>query len=192
MPYTLLGSVLPFLSLTGVPARMSVIVVLAAAILSAFALRELFAQFPQRRLITFGLLAVVMFEMLPAPMPTTAAVVPDYVTALARLPNEGGVLNLVKTRAGSLLYYQTIHGKPIAFGYVARIPASVAAQDDELSATVVANDYANLWGVYRMRYIVTSDVLTVRADQPYMTLELLYAREGVKIYRLGCTCENGK
>ena len=190
MPYTLLGYLLPFLSLSGVPARMTVMVVLSASVLSAFALRDLLGRFPRTRLVTLGLLAVILFELLPAPLPALRIDVPDYVTTLAGLPDDGGVLNLVKTKPGLQLVYQTIHGKPIAFGYLARLPASVAAQDEDLSATIADQDYARLLATDRIRYIITSDPLPARPDQPYISVRLLYSLKGVRIYRLGCTCES--
>ena len=191
MPYTLLGHVLPFLGMSGVPARMSAMVVLGAAILSAFALREVWRRSPRRRLITLGLLAITVFEALPAPIVTTTVQIPDYVKALAALPNDGGVLDLLKTGAGLQLYYQTIHDKPIAFGYLARLPSSVSIDDGELATVFGAHDYAQLWGVYHIRYILTPEALPIRADQSYMLLTLLYDRDGTMIYRLSCGCELG-
>ncbi len=190
MPYWLLGRVLPFLNLSGVPARMTVMVVLSTAIMSAFALRDLLFGSQRTRLLTLGLLAVVLFQTLPAPLATVTNDVPDYVTALAKLPDDGGgVLNLVKARSGRLLYYQTVYNKPMAFGYVARLPASVTKKDADLSNAIAANDYAALWDTYRIRYIVISDSLPASVAQPDFTLVPVYDKKGVMIYRLGCVCE---
>ncbi len=195
MPYTLLGRLLPFLDLSGVPARMTAMVALAAAVLSAFALQRLWAQFPRRRFVTLALLAVLLFESLPAPIVTTTVAVPGYVTALAALPNDGGVLDLlkpdqVKLGMGLQLYYQTIHGKPITTGYLARLPSSVAATEWPLSLAVAAHDYAKLWGTYQIRYILSSDPLPARPDQPYISLALIYDHPDARIYRLSCLCES--
>ncbi len=192
MPYTLLGHALPFLAMSGVPARMSAMVVLGTAILSAFALRELWRRFPRRQLLTLGLLGIIVFEALPAPIVTTTIQVPDYVKVLAGLPNDGGVLDLLKTGAGFQLYYQTIHDKPISFGYLARLPSSVFIDDGELATAFGAHDYAQLWGLYHIRYVLTPDALPRRADQPYMLLTLLYDKDGTMIYRLSCACELGR
>jgi hypothetical protein len=42
------------------------------------------------------------------------------------------------------LYYQTLHGRPLAFGYVSRLPASVAARDSALVDLVRARHYGAL------------------------------------------------
>ncbi len=189
MPYTLLGKALPFLGLSGVPARMTVMVIIAASVLTAFALRELSTRLSWRRgLVVLLLLAVILFETIPAPIVTTAADAPPYVTVLAALP-DGGVLDLLKTGAGFQLYYQTIHQKPISFGYLARLPSSVFAGDESLALAYANMNYAQLWGVFHIRYILTHKELLARADQPYMSVSLLYDGPDARIYRLGCACE---
>ncbi len=188
MPYALLGRLLPFLNVSGVPARMAEMVIISAAILSAFALKELSAHFPQRRWAVAGLLGLMVFQMLPAPIVTTTVDVPPYVKVLASLP-DGGVLDLLKTPAGFQLYYQTIHHKPISFGYLARLPSSVFAGDERLAAAYGSKDYAQLWGVFHVRYILTEQALSARADQPYMLVSLLYSSPHARIYRLACSCE---
>jgi hypothetical protein len=55
------------------------------------------------------------------------------------------------------LLYQTVHQKPLAFGYVSRVPQSVVAKDDALGAVIAEEDYAQLWSKYQLRYIVTED-----------------------------------
>ncbi len=188
MPYVLLGRLLPFMSLSGVPARMTVMVIISAAVLTAFALKALPVHFPKRRWVVAALIGLMVFETLPAPIVTTTVQVPAYVTALASLPY-GGVLDLLKTQAGYQLYYQTIHHKPISFGYLARLPSSVFAGDERLAAAYGSMDYAQLWGLFHVRYILTQEILSTRADQPYMTVSLLYGGHDARIYRLGCSCE---
>ncbi len=184
MPYSLLGRILPFLSLSGVPARMTVMVTLSACVLTGFALRELFAGTRAKKLIAFALLAIALFEIIPAPMPATSLNVPDYILALRALPNDGGVLDLVKTKPSVELYYQTIHKKPIAFGYLARLPDSVVAQDERLSQAIGAWDYAKLRKVYEIGYIVSNNPLPAPAPGLLVTIQLLYEQKGIRIYRL--------
>ncbi len=189
MPYTLLGRALPFLSLSGVPARMTVMIIIAASVLTAFALRELSVHLSRRTvLVLLLLLGVTVFETIPAPLVPTTAEVPRYVTVLTSLP-DGGTLDLLKTGAGYQLYYQTIHHKPISFGYLARLPSSVLAGDKALALAYGDMNYAQLWGMFHIRYILTHKVLSARADQPYMSVSLLYEGSDAKIYRLGCACE---
>ncbi len=189
MPYELLGRLLPFLSLSGVPVRMGVMLILSAAVLSAFVLRDLFAAWPRRGFWTACLLAIIVFQSLPARFNTTRAPTPGWVTALSKLPGDGGVVDLTKLPKGLPLYYQTIHHKPMAFGYLARLPASVDAADQELSGAIAASDYSRLASAYHIRYIVAEDPLPAPADQPGVSLTVAYHAQGVWIYRLSCLCE---
>ena len=189
MPYTLLGWIFPFLSLSGVPVRMMVIVILSASILSAFGFKELFRHLPHRLPFLLLLLGLLLFQSIPSPLPTTHINTPGYITALMKLPDSGGILDLATPGQSLSLYYQTIHGKPIAFGYVSRLPTSVVNADELLSQTIEAKDYARLWDTYHIRYIVTPLTLQARNDQPFIKLAIIYQDQSAKIYRLGCTCE---
>jgi len=81
-----------------------------------------------------------------------------------------------------------VHRKPLVFGYVARTPSSVAEKDKGLNRAINRGNYAALWDVYRVRYIVTRDV--IEYDNPYVSVELVYQDDEVNIYRLECKCEN--
>ena len=192
MPYTLMVNVLPFLKLTGVPVRMMVMVIFGASILSAIGFRELFRQFPQKKTFTLILLGVLLFETLPKPLPATRIEVPDYITALAGFPNDGGVIDLVTNDVTLPLYYQTIHGKPITFGYVARLPTSVQVKEWELTKAIYNRDYGKLWDVYHIRYIITHDVLQAEPGDPYISINTVYDHDDIRIYRIGCVCEGNK
>ncbi len=192
MPYTLLVDVFPFLKLSGVPVRMMVMVTLGASVLSAVGFRELLGKSTSRLIGISVLLALLIFETLPKPLPATEVVVPDYVKALAALPNNNGVLDEVTNNLGLELFYQTVHMKPIAFGYVSRLPTSVNQEEDGLKAAVDNKNYEKLWSVYHIRYIVTHDFINSSNVAPYITIELVYDKSDVRIYRIGCVCENGK
>ncbi|MGA2489621.1 MAG: hypothetical protein ABSF99_05475, partial [Anaerolineales bacterium] len=189
MPYTLMVKVLPFLGLSGMPVRMVVMVIFGASVLSAIGFRELFRQFPHKKFFTLLLLAVLLFETLQKPLPATRIEVPDYITALVSLPNDGGVIDLVTNNEFLTLYYQTIHGKPITGGYISRIPTSVYDEGHALSKSINNQDYGKLWVTYHIRYIITHDTLQAQAAQPYITIEAVYDHNDIRIYRIGCECE---
>jgi hypothetical protein len=189
MPYTLLETIFPILKLSGVPVRMMVMVILSTSVLSAIGFQELFQNFPRRKIFTFALLGILLFETLPKPLSTTKIEVPDYITALTALPNDGGVVDLVTNGPDLPLYYQTFHGKPIAFGYVSRLPTSVSNKDDALTLAIKNRDYGELWGTYHIRYFITHDNLLVQPNETYISLEKVYDRDNIKIYRIGCGCE---
>lgn len=189
MPYTLLIKGLPFMKLSGLPVRMMIMVIFGASILSAIGFNDLFRQFSKNKIFIFVLLGVLLFETLPRPLPATRLVAPDYITALARLPDDGGVVDLVTNNLTLPLYYQTIHGKPIAFGYVSRLPTSVELKDVTLKKTISNQDFGILWGTYHIRYIITHGSLQTKADEPYIFVKTVYNQDNIRIYRIGCVCE---
>jgi hypothetical protein len=187
MPYAVMEKALPFLKLSGVPARMVVRVVLSASVLSAMAVKILIRNFP-RHIVFASLVIVLLFvEYLPAPLPFTSTDMPDYVTALEELPNDGGVLDLAAPTKHLHLYYQTRHRKPLVFGYVARTPSSVAEKEKGIIRAINRGEYVRLWDEYEVRYIVTESI--IEYENPFVAVELVYQDEGVYIYRLKCACE---
>ncbi len=187
MPYTLLETILPFMKLSGVPVRMVVMVTLSASVLCAMAI-ALLMRTARGRLFAFLLVALLVIEYLPGALPATPMGVLNYVTALADLPDNGGVLDLAAPTKYLQLYYQAAHRKPMAFGYVARTPSSVAEKEKGLNRAINRGEYATLWDAYRIRYIATADV--IEYDNPYVSVELIYRDEETNIYRLECKCEN--
>lgn len=188
MPYTLMENILPFLKLSGVPIRMVVMVTLSASVLGAMAITELKKT---KRGIAFAFLltALLAVEYLPAPLPATSPQVPEYVRALAKLPEDGGVLDLAAPTKYLQLYYQTQHGKPMAFGYLARTPSSVIEKERGLNRAINREDYVALWDVYHIRYLVTRDA--IEFEDPFVSLELVHQDAEVNIYRLECKCDSG-
>jgi hypothetical protein len=190
MPYTLFVYVLPFLRISGLPVRMSVMIILGASVIAAIAFRELLKQFSKYKFLILALLAVLLVETLPAPIKGTKIEVPKYVTFLASLPNDGGVADLVAGDPGLLLYYQTVHQKPIVFGYVSRLPESIFKQDKVLSKTIQNRDYCQLWNTYHIRYLITFDIIQTEDLQPNIIIQDVYTEGDLRIYRIGCECEN--
>lgn len=189
MPYTLLEKLLPFLKLSGVPVRMVMMVTLSASVLCAMAI-SLLMKSPRGRVFAFLLVGLLVVEYLPGSLPATPTGFPNYVTALADLPDDGGALDLAAPTKYLQLYYQTAHHKPMAFGYVARTPSSVAEMEKGLNRAINRGEYATLWNTYRIRYIVTRDL--IEYDNPYVSVELVYRDGETNIYRLECKCENGE
>lgn len=134
MPYELLATLVPPLKLSGAAARFFVMTHLAAGVLLALAfplLRERVLSGRVRAVLAVALLA---FEHWPAPLPLTRIPVPPYVRAVAAAPGTGGVIDLVNRRT-HILYFQTIHEKPIALGYIARFPLSTITKGGPIMAT---------------------------------------------------------
>ena len=189
MPYTILEKTLPFLKLSGVPARMVVMVTLTASVLSAMAFTAI-QNSPRKTLFSSLILALLFIEYLPTRLPSTSTEYPKYVSVLADLPNDGGVLDLSAPNKYSQVYYQTIHQKPMAFGYVARTPSSLLEKEKDLVRAINRKDYVTLWDTYHIRYIVTNE--TIEYENPFLTMEAVYQDGDVNIYRLECSCQNGE
>ncbi len=181
LPYSWLEAALPPMKISGVPVRMMVMVTLSAAVLSAMGFKLLFQQSRGTRLLAALLLAVLLVEYLPQPIPSSRVVIPPYVYALAQLPNNGGILDTV-AEGTLLLYYQTIHEKPVALGYIARLPKSVADRDNGIYLYKDSRDYAKLVSDYSIRYLVTKAGDEAAAGMP--GARLLYEDSRVEIYDL--------
>lgn len=189
MPYTLMEKILPFLKLSGVPIRMVVMVTLSASVLGAMAVAVM-AKTSRGRIFAFLIVALLFVEYLPKSLPATTTDIPDYVTALAELPDDGGVLDQAAPTKYLQLYYQTQHRKPMVFGYLARTPSSVVEKEKGLNRAINRGNLTALYDTYHIRYIVTRDA--IEYEDAYVSVELVYQDDEVNIYRLECKCDNGE
>jgi hypothetical protein len=132
LPEVLLRYV-PIVANARIPGRAMVMVYLSLAVLVATALASHRAG--RAALVLLGSLVVADFFW--APIPLHALDRPLVYEQLATMP-DGAVLDLpfgvrdgfgeIGALADRALYYQTIHGKPIAGGFAARLPESVKGQ----------------------------------------------------------------
>jgi hypothetical protein len=156
LPYAVLWLVFPPWRLAGVPVRMMVMVQLASAVMASAGWQALMASPHRRRLaIASALLVAITIEYLPYPLPVTSRAVPSYVTALEGLP-EGAVIDLA-SNGPQALYYQTVHGKPIAFGYISRTPTSVDQADMALAGLITSGSWDRAALDHGFRYVVKRD-----------------------------------
>jgi hypothetical protein len=190
LPYGLLEAVFPPLKLSGAPVRMMVMVMLCSAVICAMGFKMLFRESPGKRWLVLLLLVLLLLEYLPKPIPASQPPVPPYVRILKTLPDDGGIIDMF-SRPTLALYLQTIHEKPVAFGYVARIPTSVREEEHRIKQLVRDNDYRTLFCGYRFKYLVTHAIEEVTQDGP--SLGLVYQDSKVAIYDLepGALCANG-
>ncbi len=167
LPYAVVEHLIPPLRLSGTPIRMMVMVTLGAAVVVSMVLGRLDLARPGSRLALIGFAAVLVIEMWPGHLPNNPAVVPEYVSALRALPSTGAVLDVAAAQPSWPLYDQTIHGKPIAFGYVSRLPSSVARQDAAVEAAVRGGRFSVLCDRFRIRYYVTPFGKPMRGDERF-------------------------
>lgn len=153
MPYTLLQTLFPPLKLSGCPVRMMVMVMLSASVICAMGFEMLF-QNQRTRWILAGIMLILFFEYLPQPIPSSNISIPQYVHILKNLPGNEGVIDLAATSPTLSLYYQTVHNKPMAFGYISRTPTSVAREDKKIMELLREENFSTLYHNYHFGYLV--------------------------------------
>ena len=121
LPYAWLAQLIPFMEITRSVSRLSVIVMLAIAVLAAIGLQWVMTRFHHGQVLAAAALGLVLFEFLPAPYPMSPPDTPPWYAELAASPDQKAVLNLPMNwdRPGYLLY-QTVHGKPLTTAYISR------------------------------------------------------------------------
>ena len=180
-PYIVFEKLIPGMSLGGMPVRMISMAILAASVLAGVGFAELL-----RRKRSSGsvavvaiLLVVLTFEYLPGPLPARENPLPDFVRELKKLPD--GAVYDVRSSKFHALYYQTVHQRPMAFGYISRTTKSVDDKTRELRRVFEMGEYEKLYREYGFRYlIIPHDMnLTAALGSP------LYKDTDAQIYDLG-------
>jgi hypothetical protein len=160
---------------------MMVMVMLCSAIIGAIGIKMFFQKSPGKRWIVLFLMVLLLVEYLPKPVPASQPTVPPYVEVLKTLPDDGGIIDVV-SRSTLALYYQTLHEKPMAFGYVARIPTSVRNKEQKIRELVRNKEYGILYCRYGLKYLVTHAKQEPPKDDPFPGV--LYQDSKVAIYDL--------
>jgi hypothetical protein len=125
---------LPVISNARIPGRAMVVVYLALAVLGALG----FARQRQdglRQTLSVGVIAFCAIDFLPAPFPLLTLDHPALFDVLRSRPEVGAVLDVplgIRDGFGELgaldtriLWYQTIHERPVVGGFVARLAPSI-------------------------------------------------------------------
>jgi hypothetical protein len=141
----------------------------------------LYQKSPGKPWVVLLLLVVLLVEYFPKPVPASQPAVPPYVEVLKKLPDRGGIIDLV-SRPTLALYFQTIHEKPVAFGYVARIPTSVRQTEQTIRNLVRNKEYEILFCRYGFKYLVTHIEQGSQKGESF--LSILYQDNNVAIYDL--------
>jgi hypothetical protein len=164
MPYRALERAIPPLALAGCPVRMVVMVQLAASVLAAMGVRQLWQRRGGR--IAFIALAVLAgVEVLPRPVPSSQPEMPEVYRALLRIPEPGALIDLV-TPPPLQEWWQTFHHRPMAFGYLARTPTSIVRQNRQIAEAASAGRWAELACRFRLRFLIAPARIASLADAP--------------------------
>jgi hypothetical protein len=149
LPHALLRY-LPLMSNARIPGRAIVVVYLSLAVLSAIAIARMRMPEVRRRGLVALLGAIVLLDFAAVPLPLTRLETPAVYRTLAEQPSPGSLLELpLGIRDGfgvagafdeRVLWYQTTHGRPLAGGFVARLPRATreAYETDPLFAALLA------------------------------------------------------
>jgi hypothetical protein len=140
LPYAWLETLIPPLAISGVPVRMMVMVMLSAAILAGFGFSLLLSGSAGRQRVAVAMASLLAIEYWPTPLPNLSVPVPKYVDIVRDLPGRDGVIDTVAAPSVAM-FYQTLHQKPLAFGYLAREPeerrfSGSAARDAALAGAI--------------------------------------------------------
>ncbi len=144
----------PIIGLARSPTRLTVVMMLAFAVLFVAALTWLGRRYPERRrwiLLLAGLL--LAFELLPVPRPLYSAAIPRIYRHVAAAPGDVRLLELpfgirdgtssVGNATARTQYFQTFHAKPIQGGYLSRVSGrrmTEARRDVVLDALIVLSE----------------------------------------------------
>jgi hypothetical protein len=155
MPYAVFEKLIPGMTIGGMAVRMVSMAILAASVLVAMGFAELLRRkgsSARSLAIVAILLVVLVFEYLPAPLPARENPLPEFVKELKKLPD--GAIYDVRSSKFHALYYQTVHQRPMAFGYISRPTRSVDEKSRELRRVFETGDYEKLYREYGFRYLV--------------------------------------
>lgn len=207
MPYQLLSQLIPAFSITGIPGRFVVITSLALAMLAALGLANLIDWLStasgQRLAIKYGMnvmvILLIILEFLPIPLRLTSTNLDDFYTQLGADPEPYAILD-IKWDVNFLLHAQTIHGKPLLGGWLARLPEEQAAflnqggldksflylmlgpEGKIFSDPAVQSAIQNALDERNVRYIIDHDNVAGTFLEPLLGWPVVYKGDGIVVY----------
>lgn len=201
LPYLALYHLIPFLDNCRTPGRFFVIASLSFAVLAGYGVSELqkFNKYNKKVAIVI-ISGLIIFEYLAIPFPVSAVSRPSFYEEISQDRGNYALLEIPATQnydAGSnIIYYQTIHGKPVVGNWAARYPSN--ARDFELNTPVIreltylqpsANDILNqdidqvgtsILNYYNISYIILH---TNYMDNKEVNLVEKFIQENLKTER---------
>jgi len=149
---------MPVVGLARTPARFSVVMMLAVAVLFATALEWIGRRYPRQRRFALGAVAVLLFaELLPAPLTLYSAAAPSFYQQVVAAAEDVRVLELptgVRDGTSSVgnfsalsQFFQTMHGKRLIGGYLSRVGTdrvSTLRRNDMVDGLIVLSEGGTL------------------------------------------------
>jgi hypothetical protein len=126
LAYAYLHEYIPGFSVSGIPGRLVVMMTLAMAVMAGCGVSYLLGRLGRSRYgVLIILSALIVLEMLSIPLTGSSTALPAFYYRLASDAENYSVLD-IKWDANYLMYAQTLHGKPLVGGWLARLPAEQA------------------------------------------------------------------
>jgi len=140
LPYLVLYYVIPFLDNCRTTGRFFVIASLSFAVLMGYGTTELLkSNRVNKKVSAIVITGLIIFEYLAVPVSLSPVDEPSFYKEISQDKDNYALLEIPATKdylAGStIIYYQTIHGKPVVGNWAARYPST--ARDFELKTPVV-------------------------------------------------------
>lgn len=140
LPYLVLYYLVPFLDNCRTTGRFFVIASLSFAVLMGYGASELLkSKRINKKAAAIVITGLIIFEYLAVPVSISPVDEPSFYKEISQDEDNYALLEIPATKdyvAGStIIYYQTIHGKPVIGNWAARYPSS--ARDFELNTPVV-------------------------------------------------------
>jgi hypothetical protein len=140
LPYLALYYLIPFLENCRTTGRFFVIASLSFAVLTGYGVSELLKSSKNtKKMIAIIISSLIIFEYLAIPIPVSDVNHPSFYEEISQDKDNYALLEIPSTLyygAGvNIIYYQTIHGKPVVGNWASRFPSN--ARDFELNTPVV-------------------------------------------------------
>jgi len=167
LPYELMEKLFPTLKISGMPVRWILVSLIASIVIGSYVLTKLNIKTRKGQIVLALFVLVSVVDLWPAPLPLEKPEdhTQPYVYALKALPN-GAVIDNGAETGGEQLLHQTIHEKPMAFGYVTRLPKSADEKDFHIFAALEEGRFDQLCQTYRVRYVTTPAYRPINTTYP--------------------------
>ena len=140
LPYLAFYYTIPFLDNCRTTGRFFVIASLSFAVLAGYGISEVLKTInTDKKIVAILISSLIIFEYLAIPFPVSAVNKPLFYKEISQDKDNYALLEIPATSrynsSGEIIYYQTIHGKPVVGNWAARIPST--ARDFELNTPVI-------------------------------------------------------
>ena len=140
LPHLILYYLIPFLENSRTTGRFFIVAALAFSVLAGYGCSELLKRYDTKKIIIVLLLGgFIIFEYLSIPFPMSPVEQPAFYQKIGQDPEQYALLEIPITAnysAGTkIIYFQTIHGKPVVGGQAARAPED--ARDFEKNTPII-------------------------------------------------------